>query len=53
MLLAMAWIRHLYKDDPQKAEWVEADARSKIKVYDGKPAPKPGPDAPQECKIGG
>ncbi|MGA0530962.1 cytochrome c(L), periplasmic [Hansschlegelia sp. KR7-227] len=53
MLLAMAWVRHLYKDDPSTAEWLEADARSKLKPYDGKPAPKPGPNAPEECKIGG
>lgn len=53
MLLAMAWIRHLYTGDPEKAEWLEADARKALKKYDGKPAPKPGTDAPQECKMGG
>ena len=53
MLITMAWIRHLYKDEPDKAEWLEADARQSIKPYKGEPAPKPGPDAPQECKMGG
>lgn len=53
MLLAMAWVRHLYVGDPDKAEWLEADARKSLKKYDNTPAPKPGADAPQECKMGG
>ncbi|RXF73714.1 cytochrome c(L), periplasmic [Hansschlegelia zhihuaiae] len=53
MLLAMAWVRHLYIGDPEKAEWLEADARKTLKKYDNTPAPKPGADAPQECKMGG
>lgn len=53
MLLAMAWVRHLYVGDPSKAEWVDEAARSKLAKYDGKPPAKPGADAPQECKMGG
>lgn len=53
MLLSMAWVRHLYKGEPDKAEWVEASARNAIKPYDGQPAPKPGGDAPEECRMGG
>jgi cytochrome c-L len=53
MLLAMSWIRHLYVGEPDKAEWLEDDARKTLAKYDGKPAPKPGADAPQECKMGG
>ncbi|MFC7054131.1 cytochrome c(L), periplasmic [Hansschlegelia quercus] len=53
MLITMAWVRHLYKDDPSKAEWLEADARKALKPYDGSKPPAPGPDAPQECRMGG
>lgn len=51
MLLAMAWIRHLYKDDPKNAEWLDEAQRASAKAYDGAPPPKPGPDAPAECKM--
>lgn len=53
MLIAMAWVRHLYDGDPDKAEWLEADARKTLKKYDGAKPPAPGPDAPAECKMGG
>ena len=53
MLIAMAWIRHLYTGDPEKAEWLEASARKALKPYDGSKPPAPGPDAPAECKMGG
>lgn len=52
MLLAMAWVRHLYKDDPKDAgEWLTDDLKGKFKVYDAKAeVPKPGADAPENCK---
>jgi cytochrome c-L len=53
MLLVMAWVRHLYTGDPSKAEWLDEETRKTLVKYDGKPAPKPGPDAPAECKMGG
>ncbi|WP_020178344.1 cytochrome c(L), periplasmic [Methylopila sp. M107] len=54
MLLAMAWVRHLYDGKPENAEWLEADARKTLKPHkEGDPVPAPGPDAPQECKMGG
>ncbi|MFC3695169.1 cytochrome c(L), periplasmic [Chenggangzhangella methanolivorans] len=54
MLLAMAWVRHLYKDDPAEAgEWLTADLAKDFKPYKGEPAPQPGADAPESCKIGG
>lgn len=53
MLIVMAWVRRLYTGDPSKAEWVEEEARKALAKYDGKPAPKPGAEAPQECKPGG
>lgn len=53
MLQVMAWVRHLYKDDPEKAEWLEASARKGLKPYDGhSPAPKADPaNTPEECKL--
>jgi cytochrome c-L len=53
MLIAMAWVRHLYVGKPENAEWLEADARKALKLYDGSKPPAPGPDAPQECRMGG
>lgn len=53
MLIVMAWVRHLYKENADKADWLEGDMRASWKPYDGSHAPKPGPDAPQECKMGG
>jgi cytochrome c-L len=55
MLQVMAWVRHLYKDAPEKAEWLEASERANLKPYDGhSPAPKPDPaNTPEECKPAG
>jgi cytochrome c-L len=35
MLLVMAWIRHLYKDDVKKAEWLTDAQKAKFKPYAG------------------
>lgn len=55
MLLTMAWVRHLYKDDPEQAgEWLTAELKKTFKPYDAKQqTPKPGPNAPESCKVGG
>lgn len=55
MLLTIAWVRHLYKDKPEDAgEWLTAELKKDFKPYDSKQAtPKPGPDAPENCKMGG
>lgn len=53
MLLTMAWVRHLYKDDPKDAgAWLTADLKANFKPYDKSAAtPKPGANAPESCKI--
>ena len=52
MLQTMAWVRHLYKDKPEEAgEWLTAELKDKVKPYAGAPAPKPGANAPESCKI--
>ncbi|MBS9476370.1 cytochrome c(L), periplasmic [Ancylobacter radicis] len=33
MLLVMAWIRHVYKEDPQGAVWLTPEQRSKFKPF--------------------
>lgn len=33
MLLAMAWVRHLYKEDPKGAGWLTAEQRARFKPY--------------------
>lgn len=53
MLLAMAWVRHLYTGAPESAEWLDPDARKSLKPYDGSHPAKPGADAPEECRMGG
>jgi cytochrome c-L len=35
MLLVMAWIRHLYKDDVNHADWLTAEQKKKFKPYAG------------------
>ncbi|WP_428384204.1 cytochrome c(L), periplasmic [Methylocystis sp.] len=35
MLQVMAWVRHLFKDDPQKATWLTDDQRKAFKPYAG------------------
>lgn len=34
MLLVMAWVRHVYKDDPKDAAWLTSDQRSTFKPFD-------------------
>lgn len=52
MLQTMAWVRHVYKDSPDDAgEWLTAELKKTFKPYKGEPAPKPGPNAPEGCKI--
>lgn len=34
MLLVMAWVRHLYKDDPKGAVWLTDEQRSRFKPFD-------------------
>lgn len=55
MLLAMAWVRHLYKDKPEEAgEWLTAELQKDFKPYDkAATTPQPGANAPESCKIGG
>jgi cytochrome c-L len=33
MLLVMAWVRHVYKGDPQSATWLTAEQRSTFKPF--------------------
>ncbi|MFO1124082.1 MAG: cytochrome c(L), periplasmic [Methylocystis sp.] len=35
MLKVMAWIRHLFKDAPEKATWLTAEQRKQFKPYAG------------------
>lgn len=35
MLLVIAWIRHLYKDDVKKADWLTDAQKAKFKPYSG------------------
>lgn len=35
MLKVMAWVRHLFKEDPAKAVWLNADQKKKFKAYAG------------------
>lgn len=55
MLLTIAWVRNLYKDKPDGAgEWLTAELKKTFKPYDKTAAtPKPGPNAPESCKVGG
>ena len=34
LLLVMAWVRHVYKDDPKGAVWLTSEQRSKFKPFD-------------------
>ncbi|WP_020178473.1 cytochrome c(L), periplasmic [Methylopila sp. M107] len=55
MLLTIAWVRHLYKDQPDTAgEWLTAELKKDFKPYDKASAtPKPSDKAPESCKVGG
>lgn len=35
MLKVMAWVRHLFKEEPSKASWLTDDQRKKFKSYAG------------------
>lgn len=35
MLKVMSWVRHLYKDAPEKATWLTPEQRKKFKPYPG------------------
>lgn len=35
MLKVMAWVRHLFKEEPEKASWLTAEQRKKFKPYAG------------------
>jgi cytochrome c-L len=34
MLLVMAWVRHVYKDNPKDAVWLTSEQRSTFKPFD-------------------
>lgn len=49
MLKVMAWIRHLFKEEPQKATWLTEEQRKAFKPYSGH---EDFPDnAPGQCKA--
>lgn len=56
-LKMMAWIRHLYKDDPAEAEWLTEEQRKEFKPYEaahgasGQPTEKQA--SADACKISG
>jgi len=51
MLLVMAWVRHLYKDDPKEATWLTPAQRASFTPYDEKQDHTPPPDEAAVCKV--
>ncbi len=50
MLLAMAWVRHLYKDDPKGAVWLTDEQRSTFKPFDANAKHvEPAEELPAAC----
>ncbi|MPT25221.1 MAG: cytochrome c(L), periplasmic [Starkeya sp.] len=50
MLLAMAWVRHLYKDDPKGAVLLTDEQRSKFKPFDANAKHvEPAEELPAAC----
>ncbi|GLK71462.1 cytochrome c(L), periplasmic [Ancylobacter dichloromethanicus] len=50
MLLAMAWVRHLYKDDPKGAVWLSDEQRSTFKPFDANAKHvEPAEELPEAC----
>ncbi|MCS0504725.1 cytochrome c(L), periplasmic [Ancylobacter mangrovi] len=50
MLLVMAWIRHLYKEDPKGAVWLTSEQRSRFKSFDENAKHiEPSEEMPPQC----
>ncbi|MCJ8144048.1 cytochrome c(L), periplasmic [Ancylobacter sp. A5.8] len=50
MLLAMAWVRHLYKDDPKDAVWLTSEQRSTFKPFNANAKHvEPSEEMPPKC----
>ncbi|QRG09826.1 cytochrome c(L), periplasmic [Xanthobacter dioxanivorans] len=51
MLLVMAWVRHIYKDDPNEAVWLSPAQRAAFKPFDDKEDHTPPLDQAPVCKV--
>lgn len=51
MLLVMAWVRHIYKDDPNDAVWLTPAQRAAFKRFDDKEDKTPDLDKAPVCKA--
>ena len=51
MLLVMAWIRHIYKDDPKEAVWLTPAQRAAFKPFQEKEEHTPPVDQAPVCKV--
>ncbi|MFL1875394.1 cytochrome c(L), periplasmic [Hansschlegelia beijingensis] len=51
ILLAMAWVRHMYTGPKEDANWLNEKQLANFKPFDGKDATKPQGDTLPECKV--
>lgn len=51
MLLVMAWVRHLYKDDPKEATWLTPAQRAAFTPFDEHKDHTPPLDQAPVCKV--